>query len=116
MEATGRSMAQLKKELEVTGDMGSVAAASRGSQRTMMAPKRLTVQSVRVHAVVRLDAVEHMRLTRTGCTQTPALAHGSRVISYLRRPVWVLPSFANTIATAQDSRVDYHVRIRYGAA
>ncbi len=47
MEATGRSMAQLKKELEVTGDMGSVAAASRGSQRTMMAPKRLTVQSVR---------------------------------------------------------------------
>ena len=48
MEATGRSMAQLKKELEVTGDMGSVAAASRGSQRTMMAPKRLTVQSASV--------------------------------------------------------------------
>lgn len=51
MEATGRSMAQLKKELEVTGDMGSVAAASRGSQRTMMAPKRLTVQSVRASPV-----------------------------------------------------------------
>ena len=46
-EATGRSLAQLKKELETTGDMGSVAAASRGSQRTMLAPKRLTVQSVR---------------------------------------------------------------------
>ncbi len=45
-EATGRSLAQLKKELETSGDIGSVAAASRGSQRTMMAPKRLTVQSV----------------------------------------------------------------------
>ena len=49
-EATGRSLAQLKKELEMTGDMGTVAAASRGSQRTMMAMKRLTVQSVRAAA------------------------------------------------------------------
>lgn len=47
VEATGRSMALIKKEVDVSGDIGSVAAASRGQQRTMFAQARLTVAGVR---------------------------------------------------------------------
>ena len=46
VEATGRSMALIKKEVDVSGDIGSVAAASRGQQRTMFAQARLTVAGV----------------------------------------------------------------------
>ena len=47
VEATGRSLALIKKEMETSGDIGSVAAACRGQQRTMFALSRLTVQGVR---------------------------------------------------------------------
>ena len=42
----GRSVAQIKSDMEKTGDLGIVAEQSRGGQRTMFQPAILTVQSV----------------------------------------------------------------------
>jgi DNA ligase N terminus len=42
--ATGRSDAQLRKEFQEAGDLGEVAAKSKGRQRTMFQPKPLTIR------------------------------------------------------------------------
>ena len=45
-EATGRNMAQLKKQLNDIGDIGSCAEISKTNQRLLIQPKPLTVQHV----------------------------------------------------------------------
>jgi DNA ligase-1 len=45
-EATSRSVAHIKKDLQELGDLGAVAQASRSKQRTMFQPKALTVPAV----------------------------------------------------------------------
>jgi DNA ligase-1 len=58
-EATGRSMQQIKTDVTALGDLGDVAQASRGKQRTlgfMKAPPRLTV----VKVFQELTAIAHM--------------------------------------------------------
>lgn len=42
-ESTGRSAAQVKADYKKTGDLGMVAQASRKTQKTLFAMKRLTV-------------------------------------------------------------------------
>lgn len=44
--ATGRSMAKIKADYEEVGDLGTVAQASKSTQRMMFQPKPLTVVSV----------------------------------------------------------------------
>ena len=58
-EATGRSLQQIKTDATALGDLGDVAQASRGKQRTlgfMKAPPRLTVPKV----FGELTAIAHM--------------------------------------------------------
>lgn len=45
-ESTGRSSAIIKSEYQETGDLGLVAAKSKGTQPTMFKPKPLTISSV----------------------------------------------------------------------
>ncbi|TID21246.1 ATP-dependent DNA ligase [Venturia nashicola] len=45
-ESTGRSVAVIKKDQNEIGDLGMVAAKSRGNQPTMFKPKALTVRGV----------------------------------------------------------------------
>lgn len=45
-ESTGRNAAQIKAEYQETGDLGLVAAKSKGTQPTMFKPKPLTISSV----------------------------------------------------------------------
>ena len=45
-ETCGRSIDAIKSDLEVEGDLGVVAMASRGGQKTLMKPKPLGVQGV----------------------------------------------------------------------
>lgn len=45
-EATGRKEAAIKKAYDDAGDLGAVAAASRGAQKLLFAPKRLTLAGV----------------------------------------------------------------------
>lgn len=45
-ESTGRSLAVIKKDQNEIGDLGMVAAKSRGNQPTMFKPKALTVRGV----------------------------------------------------------------------
>ena len=45
-EATGRNMAQLKKQLNDIGDIGSCSEISKTNQRLLVQPKPLTVQHV----------------------------------------------------------------------
>lgn len=45
-ESTGRSAALIKSEYQETGDLGLVAAKSKGTQPTMFKPKPLTISSV----------------------------------------------------------------------
>eukprot|EP01117_Protostelium_nocturnum_P014981 TRINITY_DN575_c0_g1_i1.p1 TRINITY_DN575_c0_g1~~TRINITY_DN575_c0_g1_i1.p1 ORF type:complete len:935 (-),score=471.64 TRINITY_DN575_c0_g1_i1:93-2897(-) len=45
-EATGRTMQSLKASYDELGDLGLVAQASRTNQKMMMAPAKLTIQSV----------------------------------------------------------------------
>lgn len=45
-EATGRSLAQIKKDYQETGDLGMVAKNSRANQPMMFKPKPLTVPAV----------------------------------------------------------------------
>lgn len=44
--ATGRAPAKVKADYEVEGDLGTVAAKARATQKTMFASKPLTVQAV----------------------------------------------------------------------
>ncbi|KAJ3083298.1 tRNA ligase [Quaeritorhiza haematococci] len=44
--ASGRTLAKIKADVDAQGDLGSVAQTSKGTQRTMFAPKSLTVTSV----------------------------------------------------------------------
>jgi DNA ligase 1 len=45
-ESSGRSVAQIKAELEKTGDLGDIAQRSKGAQPTMFKPAPLTVLGV----------------------------------------------------------------------
>jgi DNA ligase-1 len=45
-ESSGRSVAQIKSELEKTGDLGDIAQRSKGAQPTMFKPSPLTVPGV----------------------------------------------------------------------
>lgn len=45
-ESTGRNASQIKSEYQETGDLGLVAAKSKGTQPTMFKPKPLTISSV----------------------------------------------------------------------
>ncbi|GIY80793.1 DNA ligase 1 [Caerostris extrusa] len=45
-QATGRTVEKIKAEVVVKGDLGLVAESSRGNQRIMFAPPKLTVSSV----------------------------------------------------------------------
>ena len=45
-QTTGRSVAQIKADVGVKGDLGIVAETSRGTQRTMFQPAALTVPQV----------------------------------------------------------------------
>jgi DNA ligase-1 len=45
-ESCGRTMAKLKEDHKETGDLGEVAMKSRNTQKTLFAPKQLTVKSV----------------------------------------------------------------------
>nr|CAD7443163.1 unnamed protein product [Timema bartmani] len=45
-QSTGRSVAQVKSDVADTGDIGIVAEQSRGNQRMMFQPARLTVRAV----------------------------------------------------------------------
>ncbi|KAF8767052.1 DNA ligase 1 like protein [Argiope bruennichi] len=45
-QATGRTVDKIKAEVVVKGDLGLVAESSRGNQRIMFAPPKLTVSSV----------------------------------------------------------------------
>ncbi|CAL1299129.1 unnamed protein product [Larinioides sclopetarius] len=45
-QATGRTVDKIKAEVAVKGDLGLVAESSRGNQRIMFAPPKLTVSSV----------------------------------------------------------------------
>lgn len=56
-EATGRTPAQLKADMESVGDLGEVALQSRSNQRTMFPPPPLTVRDV--YAKFRTIASEH---------------------------------------------------------
>lgn len=44
--ATGRQETRIRKEYSESGDLGTVASAARGMQRTMFQAKRLTVAGV----------------------------------------------------------------------
>ncbi|XP_050532644.1 DNA ligase 1 [Daktulosphaira vitifoliae] len=46
VQTTGRSMAQVKSDVNKTGDLGIVAEKSKSNQRTMFKPSRLTVKGV----------------------------------------------------------------------
>jgi DNA ligase-1 len=45
-EATGRKESAIKAEYKTEGDLGIVAQASRGTQKTMYTPPKLTVSGV----------------------------------------------------------------------
>ena len=45
-ESAGRSVQQIKNELERTGDLGDIAMRSKGAQPTMFRPSPLTVMGV----------------------------------------------------------------------
>ncbi|KAI0212316.1 DNA ligase 1 [Lamellibrachia satsuma] len=45
-QATGRSLEKIKIDAQEKGDLGLVAESSRGNQRTMFAPPKLTIASV----------------------------------------------------------------------
>jgi hypothetical protein len=45
-ESAGRSVQQIKNELERTGDLGDIAMKSKGAQPTMFRPSPLTVMGV----------------------------------------------------------------------
>jgi len=45
-ETTGRSMRELKKDMEETGDLGSVAENSKGKQKVLFKPKPLQLRKV----------------------------------------------------------------------
>ena len=45
-ESSGRSLAQIKSDLEKTGDLGDIAQRSKGAQPTMFKPLPLTVPGV----------------------------------------------------------------------
>ncbi|XP_035217523.1 DNA ligase 1-like [Stegodyphus dumicola] len=45
-QATGRTLEKIKAEVAVKGDLGLVAESSRGNQKVMFAPPKLTVSSV----------------------------------------------------------------------
>ena len=45
-QATGRQDAKIKQEYQECGDLGTVASAARGMQRTMFKPQPLTLRGV----------------------------------------------------------------------
>jgi DNA ligase-1 len=45
-EVTGRSAAKIKQAMAEVGDLGQIAETSKGSQRLMFQPARLTVRGV----------------------------------------------------------------------
>lgn len=45
-QATGRQESKIKQEYSECGDLGSVASAARGMQKTMFKPKPLTLRGV----------------------------------------------------------------------
>lgn len=45
-QCTGRTLAQIKTDVQEVGDLGIVAEGSRSNQRTMFQPAPLTVSSV----------------------------------------------------------------------
>lgn len=45
-QCTGRSLAQIKADVQEVGDLGIVAEGSRSNQRTMFQPPPLTVSNV----------------------------------------------------------------------
>ncbi|KAJ3168897.1 hypothetical protein HDU88_001224 [Geranomyces variabilis] len=45
-QATGRTTQSIKADMDIEGDLGSVAQASKGNQKTIFAPPPLTVSSV----------------------------------------------------------------------
>ncbi|ODV88363.1 hypothetical protein CANCADRAFT_29619 [Tortispora caseinolytica NRRL Y-17796] len=45
-ESTGKTLANLKKDMQETGDLGTIANAAKSSQRTMFKPQMLTVDGV----------------------------------------------------------------------
>ena len=62
-ESTGRSLQVIKADQNEIGDLGLVAAKSRGNQPTMFKPKPLTVRAVR-DGLMGIATTSGRRLTR----------------------------------------------------
>ena len=73
-EATGRSLQVIKADQHEIGDLGLVAAKSRGNQPTMFKPKPLTVRSVR-------DGLMSIATTSGGGSQTLKISGIKKLLS-----------------------------------
>nr|CAD7575313.1 unnamed protein product [Timema californicum] len=69
-QSTGRSVAQVKSDVADTGDIGIVAEQSRGNQRMMFQPARLTVRAV-FDKLLEIATLEGKAALALACATTP---------------------------------------------